>query len=68
MLGFNRTLGCDYGAIFDAGEDDWIAYKVYRDGNRIDLGHFATEFEAECVAEAELQSDLEANSQFGVGA
>lgn len=68
MNGFCRTLDCFYDAQFDPGYDEWVAIKVYRDGNPIELGRFKSEDEAEGCAGLEHESDIEANGQFGVGA
>jgi hypothetical protein len=43
-------MNCFYGAQFDPGNDEWVAIKVYRDGNPITLGRFKTEREAEDFA------------------
>jgi hypothetical protein len=67
-IGYCRTLGCIFEVAFDPGDDDWIAVQVYRDGNAIELGRFATEEEAEDFAAAERDRQLEENEQFGVGA
>lgn len=64
-----HILGCTYDTQFDPSDDTWTAIKVYRDGNPIVLGGpFATEEEADAFACAERDADLQANSQFGVGA
>lgn len=70
MNGICRILDCHYGAIpADDCNSSWCAVKVDRAGNQtiIDDG-FATEQEAEDCADLAHQSDLQANSQFGVGA
>jgi hypothetical protein len=70
MNGICKVLDCFYGAQFDPGNDEWIAIKVYRDGNTIEICRCATEEEAEKYAgeqHAEAE-DLQANSQFGAGA
>lgn len=65
---YSRTLGCVFTTQFDPGNDEWLAIKVYHDGNPIELGRFATEDEAEAHAIAEYEGEMEDNSQFGVGA
>lgn len=69
MNGYCRTLSCFYGAQFDPSDDTWSAIKVYRDGVPmiLDAG-LATEEEAEEIAGAEHQQDLQNNGRSGVGA
>jgi hypothetical protein len=50
-------MNCFYGTQFDPGSDEWIAIKVYRDGNPIELARFDTEEEAENCAQAEREQD-----------
>ncbi|MDE2096832.1 MAG: hypothetical protein KGL39_06255 [Patescibacteria group bacterium] len=59
---------CVYYATFDPGTDEWVAIKVYRDGNPIEIARFATQELAEECAAIERQQDEQANGQFGVGA
>jgi hypothetical protein len=71
--GFNgicKTLDAYYGAIpIDDTHSEWVAVKVRRDGNAERLSSpVDTVEEAEAIAERERQADLQANSQFGVGA
>ena len=70
MNGICKTLDCYYGAIpIDDSHDEWVAVKVRRDGNAERLsGPVPTVEEAEALADKERQADLQANSQFGVGA
>lgn len=71
MNGFCRTLDCFFGPQFNESADsgsEWNAIQVYRDGNVIHLGTFATEEEAEDFAGAERERQLQDNGQFGVGA
>lgn len=69
MPGLCRTLDCFYGAQFDPADDTWAAIKVHRDGSPVILDDgFATEQTAEDCADLAHQSDLQDNSQFGVGA
>lgn len=65
---FCRTLSCFFGSAFDPGNDEWLAIKVYLDGNPIELARFPTEDEAEDFAMTERDRELEDNGQFGVGA
>lgn len=64
----NKTLGALFDAIFDPTDDTWIAIRVSLDGNRRNLCVFDTEDEAYQHAMDEMDLELEANSQFGVGA
>jgi hypothetical protein len=67
MNGICKILDCYFGAMQD--DDLWVAVKVYRDGNRIDIGGpFDTEEEAEACAAEVHDQELQDNSQFGVGA
>ena len=68
MNGMCKVLDCFYGAQFDPGNDEWVAIKVYRDGNPIELARFATEEEAEQHADQQCNEDLADHGQFGVGA
>ena len=66
-----KTLDCVFDTCFDPGADAdqaWIAIQVYRDGNPIDLGRFATEYDALTFALAQRDEQLRDNGQFGVGA
>lgn len=66
MNGICPVLDCFFGAI-RSGEDGWIAVKVYRDGNPIDLGGglFDTEEEAEAFAANAHRQELDDNGQGG---
>jgi hypothetical protein len=67
-LGLCRTLDCVFDVYFDLGDEDWVAFKVCRDGNMIVLGRFVSEKEAEDFAAAEHQrqlADRAANSAQG---
>lgn len=69
MNGYCKTLRCFYGAQLDPSDDTWSAIKVHGDGVPIILaGGLKTEEEAEEIAGAEHQDDLQQNGQFGVGA
>ena len=77
MNGMCHTLDCFFGSQFDEGGDrykQWVAIQVYRDGNPIELGRFATEEDAEEFAGQERDrqilshSVLQDNGKFGVGA
>lgn len=70
MNGYCHTLGCFFGAVrnSDCDSDGWAAVQVYRDGNPIVFGHADTEEEAEDIAGAECERQLQDNSQFGAGA
>ena len=68
MNGYCHTLGCFFGAIFDPSEGDWVAVQVYRDGNPIELGRADDEEDAEDIAGAECERQLQDNGQFGMGA
>ena len=52
-------LDCFYGAIPSGDGDEWVAVKVYRDGNPIELGRFSSQDEAEMCAGLEHESDME---------
>jgi hypothetical protein len=64
-IGLCRTLGRIFDVYFDLGDEDWVAFKVYRDGNMIVLGRFATEKEAEDFAAAEHQRQLADRGRVG---
>lgn len=54
-------LSVIYDSILDPGTDEWIAVKVYRDGNPIELGRFATEQEADDCVTIARQTDKDAH-------
>lgn len=67
MNGICPILDCYFGAM--EGDEGWTAIKVYRDGNPIILGGpYGTVEEAEQCADEAHDSELQDNSQFGVGA
>lgn len=68
MNGMCKVLDCFYGVQWDEGNDEWVAIKVYRDGNPIEIARAATEEEAELYADEEHELDLQANGRNGVGA
>jgi hypothetical protein len=70
MNGICKVLDCYYGAQpTDDGYSEWQAIKVERDGNvQILSSPVPTEDEAEEIAGREHAADLQAHSQFGVGA
>lgn len=68
MNGYCKTLGCFFGAILDPSEDEYVAVYVYRDGIAHEIGRAKTEEEAEAIAGAEHERQLQDNGQFGAGA
>lgn len=70
MNGICKILDCYYGAVpLDDAHSEWVAVKVHRDGNSQWIGSpVQTVEEAEAIADREHAADLQANSQFGVGA
>jgi len=66
---FSRTLDRLFTSIpADDCKSQWTAVIVDLAGNQTEIATFDTEEEADAAADAELERQLEAHGQFGVGA